>query len=219
MTDQIEDGTRTVRVVLVDDHPVVRSGLRAWLDSRDGIEVAGEAETARDAVSLIAAARPDVVVLDLKLPDGSGLDVLIRIRDTDDPPGVVVLTSFGDDRDIISAVEGGADGFLHKDAAPGEIEAAIRTVAGGGRALSPRATSALVDGVRRGRPAAIEQLTPREREVLELLAGGRSNAEIADELTISIKTVKTHVSAILRKLDVDDRTQAALEAVRHGFGS
>lgn len=208
-----------VRVVLVDDHPVVRSGLKAWLDSREGIEVVGEAETARDAASLVGALAPDVVVLDLKLPDGSGLDVLSQIRDSDDPPGVVVLTSFGDDRDIVDAIEGGADGFLHKDAAPSEIEDAVRAVARGGRALSSRAISALVDGVRRGRPAAIEALTPREREVLELLAQGRSNADIADELTISIKTVKTHVSAILRKLDVDDRTQAALEAVRLGLGS
>lgn len=215
----VERGGATVRVVLVDDHPVVRSGLRAWLDSRDGIEVAGEAETVRDAISLVTAMQPDVVVLDLKLPDGSGLDVLRRIRAAEDPPGVVILTSFGEDRDIVEAVERGADGFLHKDAAPAEIESAIRAVARGERALSPRATSALVEGVRRGRPAAIDELTPREREVLGLLADGRSNADIADELTISIKTVKTHVSSILRKLDVDDRTQAALEAVRLGLGS
>lgn len=215
----VERGGATVRVVLVDDHPVVRSGLRAWLDSRDGIEVAGEAETVRDAISLVMAMQPDVVVLDLKLPDGSGLDVLRRIRAAEDPPGVVILTSFGEDRDIVEAVERGADGFLHKDAAPAEIESAIRAVARGERALSPRATSALVEGVRRGRPAAIDELTPREREVLGLLADGRSNADIADELTISIKTVKTHVSSILRKLDVDDRTQAALEAVRLGLGS
>ncbi len=209
----------TVRVVLVDDHPVVRNGLTAWLDTREGIEVVGEAETVRDAISLVGAVNPDVVVLDLKLPDGSGLDVLSRVRDADDPPGVVVLTSFGDDRDIVGAVEAGADGFLHKDAAPAEIEDAIRAVARGARALSSRATSALVEEVRRDRPAAIDTLTPREHEVLELIAEGRSNADIAEELTISIKTVKTHVSAILLKLDVGDRTQAALEAIRRGLRS
>lgn len=173
----------------------------------------------RDAISLVGAVNPDVVVLDLKLPDGSGLDVLSRVRDADDPPGVVVLTSFGDDRDIVGAVEAGADGFLHKDAAPAEIEDAIRAVARGARALSSRATSALVEEVRRDRPAAIDTLTPREHEVLELIAEGRSNADIAEELTISIKTVKTHVSAILLKLDVGDRTQAALEAIRRGLRS
>lgn len=217
MTDA--DAQDSVTVVLVDDHPVVRNGLRAWLESRAGIEVVGEAATARDAVSLVAATGPGVVVLDLRLPDGSGLDVLRQVRTGRPPPGVLVLTSFGDDADIVAAVEAGADGFLHKDAAPAEIEAAVRAVARGETALSARATAALVRGVRNRRPAAVDALTPREREVLGLLAEGRSNAEIAAALTIATKTVKTHVSSILTKLDVDDRTQAALAAVRLGLGS
>jgi DNA-binding NarL/FixJ family response regulator len=206
-------------VVVADDHPVVREGLRSFLASRPGLDVVGEAV---DADTLVAAAerlRPDVVLVDLMMP-GGGIEAIHRLQSLASPPRALVLTSFAGDDQVIPALRAGAAGYLLKDVDPADLEAAIRTVHAGGALLDPSVAARVVDEVRAPHPAPavddrIERLTPREREVLAALARGRSNREIAAELYVAEKTVKTHVSSVLAKLRVTDRTQAALYAVRH----
>jgi DNA-binding NarL/FixJ family response regulator len=213
-----------IKVVVADDHPVVREGLRSFLASRPGIEVVGEAA---DADGLVAAAEelgPDVVLVDLMMP-GGGIEAIHRLQSLDAPPRALVLTSFAGDDQVIPALRAGAAGYLLKDVDPVDIEAAIRTVHAGGAMLGPSVAARVIDEVRApSKPAdddsaLLDQLTPREREVLAALALGRSNREIAAELFVAEKTVKTHVSSVLSKLRVADRTQAALFAVRHGLGA
>jgi DNA-binding NarL/FixJ family response regulator len=209
-----------IRVLVVDDHPVVRQGLRSFLASRDGIEVVGEAADGEGAVAEARRLRPDVVLLDLVMPGGGGVDAIARIREEGDGPAVLVLTSFAGDDQVLPAVRAGASGYLLKDVDGAELEAAIRTVAQGGALLDPHVAGTVMDEVARpGRRGAldVETLTPREREVLSLLAQGLTNRELASRLFVSEKTVKTHVSSILSKLHLADRTQAALFAVRHGL--
>jgi len=202
-----------IRIVLVDDHPVVREGLRTFLDLHDDIEVVGDAATAGEAAAQVAGHRPDVVLLDLKLPDRSGLALLPELLALDPPPKVVILTSFLDDDSVRQAVRGGASGFLLKHASPDTIVDGVRAVVRGDLPLDPAAVRILASQ----RHDPLEVLTPREREVLELIAAGRSNRAIADELVIAEKTVKTHVSAVLAKLGVHDRTQAAIFAKDRGL--
>lgn len=206
-----------IRVLVVDDHPVVRQGLRTFLASRDGIEVVGEASDGEGAVTEADRLRPDVVLLDLAMPGSGGLDAIGRLRAGGAGPAVLVLTSFAGRDQVVPAVQAGASGYLLKDVEPAALEAAIRTLHAGGALLDPQVVPAVMGEVAR-RPAAtgVDILTPREQEVLGLLGAGLSNRQIAARLVVSEKTVKTHVSAVLSKLALPDRTQAALYAVRHG---
>jgi DNA-binding NarL/FixJ family response regulator len=210
--------TGTVRVLVVDDHPVVRQGLRSFLSSRGGIEVVGEAGDADDAVAQAGRLLPDVVLLDLMMPGGGTTRAIGNIRALSPPPRVLVLTSFGTEDQVLAAVRAGASGYVLKDVAPAQLEAAVHTVHRGGAVLDPQVAGAVMDEVARGGGGrAVDELTPREREVLALLARGLTNRQLADALFVSEKTVKTHVSSILSKLHLADRTQAALFAVRHGM--
>jgi DNA-binding NarL/FixJ family response regulator len=206
-----------IRVLVVDDHPVVRQGLRTFLASREGFDVVGEASDGEGAVAEAARLRPDVVLLDLAMPGSGGLEAIARLRAGGAGPAILVLTSFAGRDQVVPAVQAGASGYLLKDVEPAELEAAIRTLHAGGALLDPKVVPAVMGEVAR-RPAVtgLDALTPREREVLALLGAGLSNRQIAERLVVSEKTVKTHVSAVLSKLALPDRTQAALYAVRHG---
>ena len=207
-----------IRVFLADDHPVVRQGLRTFLESRDGIEVVGDAGDGEAAVAAVERLRPDVVLMDLVMPGLSGVDAIARIREHSPETRVVVLTSFASDDQVIPAVQAGAAAYLLKDVEPTGLEAAIRLVHEGEALLDPQITARVMEEVAHPPPTGdLASLTPREREVLGLLARGLSNRELADTLVVSEKTVKTHVSNILMKLGVHDRTQAALLAVREGL--
>ncbi len=216
---------RRITVLIADDHPVVRQGLRALLSVHEEFAVAGEAADGREAVALAAQLRPDVVLLDLKLPDTDGIAVLDELRTAGVDARVLVLTSADNPALVAGAMRAGAAGFLYKDTDPDALVSAIRSVHDGHTLLAPEAAGVLAGGTAQpggrdqpGRAAravqGIAALTAREREVLGLLADGRSNREIARLLRVSEKTVKTHVSSVLAKLGVADRTQAAVLAVR-----
>ena len=205
--------TPAIRVLLVDDHPVVRQGLRALLSTQDGIEVVGEADDGDVAVSAAERLSPDVVLMDVVMPAMDGVEALRRIVERRPQTRVVMLTSYADERRAMEAVDAGASGFLLKDASPRDVVSAIRAAHRGEAVLHPAVAAKLL-AERRRPPAAHSDLTPRELEVLRLVARGLQNKRIAAELHLSEKTVKTHVSAVLRKLDVTDRTQAAMYAVR-----
>lgn len=211
--------TDAIRIVIVDDHPVVREGLRSFLGSRGGLDVVGEASDVESAITTAAEQLPDVVLLDLVMPGGGGVAALPHLLALSPPPKVIVLTSFGADDQALAAVRGGASGWLGKDVPPPELESAIRTVARGGSVLDPAVASRVLAEVANpsGTDAGLDQLTAREREVLGLLGQGLSNRDLAAALFVAEKTVKTHVSSILSKLHLTDRTQAALFAVRHGL--
>jgi DNA-binding NarL/FixJ family response regulator len=207
-----------IRVLIVDDHPVVRQGLRSFLESREGIEVVGEAADGEAAVTEAERLHPHVVLLDLAMPGASGLEAIGPIRRGPSRPAVLVLTSFAGDDQVVPAVKAGASGYLLKDVAAADLEAAIRTLHGGGALLDPNVVAAVMGEVARGpSPSGIDTLTRREREVLALLGSALSNRQVADRLFVSEKTVKTHVSSVLAKLGLSDRTQAALFAARHGI--
>lgn len=210
-----------IRVLVVDDHPVVRHGLRAFLASREGIEVAGEAGDGETAVIEAQRLRPDVVLIDLVMPGAGGVAAIRRLRAAVPEARILVLTSFSSEDQVIPAVQAGAAGYLLKDVAPAELESAVRTVARGEALLDAQVVGRVMAELAHGpqaRTPGIDDLTPRELEVLRLLARGRSNRQLAAELFVSEKTVKTHVSSILAKLRLGDRTQAALWAVRAGLG-
>jgi DNA-binding NarL/FixJ family response regulator len=197
-----------ISVLIVDDHPVVRQGLRALLEVQDDMTVAGEAGDGPAAISLAESLRPDIVLLDLKLPGMDGVAVLRPLRAAG--LRVLVLTSATEPSAAAAAVRAGAAGVVYKDIDPAALVRAIRSVHDGNMLLAPEALGSLVRGSR------ADTLTAREREVLAGIADGKSNREIARLLRVSEKTVKAHVSAVLAKLGVQDRTQAAVYAVRHG---
>ena len=214
MSDRGDD----IRLLVADDHPVVREGLRSYLGSREGLEVVGEASDVESVVAATRDLRPDVVILDLVMPGGGGVAALPRLLALDPAPRVLVLTSFGADDQALAAVRAGAAGWLGKDVPPTELESAIRTIHRGGSVLDPAvATRVLSEVSHPATDAGLDQLTAREREVLSLLGEGLTNKELAARLFVAEKTVKTHVSAVLSKLHLADRTQAALFAVRHGL--
>jgi DNA-binding NarL/FixJ family response regulator len=205
-----------VRLLLVDDHAVVREGLRAFLRLVPGIEVVGEAADGVDAVRVAAEVRPDVILLDLVMPGGDGISALRALRHAVPEARVLVLTSFTDDAQIFAAMEAGAAGYLLKDVEPEALAAAVREVAAGTPVLHPRVATRLMR--RSAAPVAgLAELTARERDVLRLIVEGLANKEIAGRLGIGEKTVKTHVSRVLDKLGAADRTQAAVSAIRRGM--
>lgn len=208
-----------IRLVIVDDHTVVRQSLRFLLDQEPGIEVVGEAATGASAVPMVAVTRPDVVLLDLFLPDLDGVTVLERIRAERPDTRVVMLTSAPDDAHLLAAIRAGATSYLQKTAEISEVLATVRAAARGQSTLPPGVATRLLNAVRdEGRRTdPIDRLTPREHDVLVALAQGRSNREIARTLRIGEETVKSHLSSILVKLGVADRTQAAIYALRHGI--
>ncbi|WEO98264.1 response regulator transcription factor [Streptomyces sp. FXJ1.172] len=206
-----------IKVLLVDDHQVVRRGLRTFLEVQDDIEVVGEAADGAEGVARAEELRPDIVLMDIKMPGMDGIDALRRLRALANPARVLIVTSFTEQRTVVPALRAGAAGYVYKDVDPDALAGAIRSVHAGHVLLQPEVADALLSqeeansGQGRG-----TSLTERESEVLGLIADGRSNREIARALVLSEKTVKTHVSNILMKLDLADRTQAALWAVRHG---
>lgn len=202
-------------VLVVDDHPVVREGLAAFLATHPDLELVGTACDGAEAVARVQEHVPDVVLMDLVMPNVDGVEAIRRIRTVSAATKVIVLTSFSDDERLFAAVKAGAAGYLLKDAAPAEIVEAIRTVRRGGALLHPAAAARLMEEFAGGGvDPVLQRLTDRELEVLRLVAVGRSNRDIAGELFLSEKTVKTHMGNILAKLHVADRTQAALVALR-----
>ncbi|MEA2324237.1 MAG: hypothetical protein QOD81_4087 [Solirubrobacteraceae bacterium] len=207
-----------IRVVIADDHAVVRQGLRTLLELQDEMEVVGEAADGEEALAQVEATVPDVALLDLVMPRLGGIDAIRRIRERSPTTRILVLTSFADDDTVLPAVRAGAAGYLLKDVQPQDLIAAIRTVHAGEALLAPAVATMLVEQIAAGdEPRDRDELTPRERDVLAQLARGQPNKVIARELGVSERTVKTHVSNILGKLDLTDRTQAAVYAVRHGL--
>jgi NarL family two-component system response regulator LiaR len=203
--------TDPIRVMLVDDHAVVREGLRAFLELQPDIVVVGEADGGETALAVAARVNPDVVLMDLVMPDGDGITALRQLREERPEVRVLVLTSYIDDAQVFGAIQAGAAGYQLKDIQPEALAEAIRDVHEGRPALHAEAQARLMHRTS-GPPGST--LTPRERDVLRLLAEGFANKEIGRRLFVSEKTVKTHVSSILQKLGVQDRTQAALAAVR-----
>jgi len=209
----------SIRVLIADDHAVVRQGLRTFLELQDDIEVVQDVADGEAAVAAAETETPDVVLMDLVMPGVDGVEAIRRIRERRPQARVLVLSSFLDDERLFPAVRAGAAGYLLKDVEPGELVRAIRTVHGGEALLHPAVAARLMDEFANAAPADpdLDALTGREREVLALVARGLPNKLIARELSISEKTVKAHVSSILGKLGLTDRTQAALYAVRAGL--
>jgi len=219
----------TIRVLLADDQDLVRVGLRIILESEDGIEVVGEARTGREAVELARSLSPDVICMDVQMPELDGLAATRELIANGTTAGILVLTTFNRDDYLFDALEAGASGFVLKNSSPEDLVAAVQVIARGDALLSPDVTRRVIEGFTR-RPAQaaagasvapprapeLELLTDREAEVLELLAAGRSNTEIAAELYLGEATVKTHVSRILQKLGLRDRIQAVVYAYENG---
>ncbi len=210
----------TIRVVIADDHRVVRDGLCYLLGQEPDIEVVGEAGDGRQAIDLVAATRPDVLLLDLYMPGLDGHAVLAALHDAPHRPAVVVLTSAADDEHLVRAMHAGATAYLLKTAPAEHVITAIRDAAGGTASLSPELLTRLTRALRRPPPPdPLQPLSPRERDVLQLIAIGHSNRQIARDLAIGEQTVKTHVRSILTKLSLQDRVQVAIFALRHQTSS
>lgn len=212
-----------IRIVIADDHGIVREGLRALL-TRPGIQVVGEADSGAKAVELAKTLRPDLMLLDIRMPDGDGLQALAQIKAVSPTTSVIMLTTYANPGYLARAISGGASGYLSKEVNPEQIVRAVRAAAAGDELIDRSLLqSALAQAVDYSPPTPepteipIESLSERELEVLRLIAAGMNNALIAETLNVSLATVKTHVRHILEKLHVSDRTQAALWAARHGL--
>jgi len=214
--------TATVRVLLVDDQELIRTGLRGILRSRFGFEIVGELTDGAQVVAAVAETRPDVVLMDVRMPGVDGVTATRLLRAVPDAPPVLVLTTFEDEEVLAGALRAGAAGFLLKGVPAEDLQRAVREVAGGGAWLDPAVTARVLQAYRDGPPAAVpppelDRLTPREREVLALIGAGLSNAEIADRLVLGEGTVKTHVGHVFAKLDLRDRAAAVVWAFDHGL--
>lgn len=205
----------TIRIVIADDHAVVRQGLTMFLTMDDDFEIVGEATNGKEAIQLVEDLQPDIVLMDLLMPTMSGLEAIPIIRDQFPDVEIIALTSVLDNGSVVKAVRAGAIGYLLKDTQSDELIRSIKAAANGQVQLSPQAAAMLMQEVRA--PEGPEMLTERELDVLRLIAVGKSNREIADELVLGEKTIKTHVSNILSKLNMNSRTQAALYAVKIGL--
>lgn len=212
--------TERIRVLIADDHPLFRDGLRVMLEAAGGFEVVGEATTGEEAVALAAGLQPDVVLMDIAMPGVNGIEATRRIVAADPQARVLMLTMLEDDDSVFAALRAGARGYLLKGARQEEALRALRAVANGEAIFGPVIAQRMAQyfAVRRSATASFPELTEREREILDLLAQGRSNAQIADELVVSLKTVRNHVSTIFNKLQVADRAQAMDVARRRGLG-
>lgn len=211
---------QTIRILIADDHPVVRKGIKALLNTEPGLEVVGEAADGEQAVTKARILKPDVILMDLSMPRKDGVQAISEIRQEIPEAKILVLTSFAEDKRVIAAIEAGALGYLLKDSSPQELIRAVRTVHQGESSLHPTVAHKLIHRFQRSSEEnQTESLTAREIKVLRLIAEGLSNHDIAKKLFISEPTVRTHVSNILRKLRLDNRTQAALYALREGFAS
>jgi DNA-binding NarL/FixJ family response regulator len=204
-----------IRIVLIDDHPIVRQGLTASLDDEPDFAVIGAAGSAEAALDLVAAQRPEVVLLDLELPGIGGVEAIPRLAEASPGSAILVFTAYQTDERVLGAIRAGARGYLLKGATTAEIVAAIRTVAAGGSALEPQVAARLLAAVRSPHPTG--QLTARERDVLRLVADGRPGKQIARALGISERTVKFHTTSLLRKLGADNRAQAVALAAQRGL--
>ena len=218
----------TVRVLLVDDQPLIRSALRVLITDTEDLTVAGEAGSGEEAVRLAGETRPDVVVMDIRMPGMDGIEATRRTARGPDAPRVLVLTTFDDDEYVYGALRAGASGFVVKDMALDDILAAIRVVADGDALIAPRVTRLLIEqflaqpadhpaAARPARARSLPAVTDREREVLTLIGRGRSNSEIAGDLHITVATVKAHVARLLTKLDARDRVQLVIIAYEAGL--
>ena len=208
-----------LRVMLVDDHEVVRNGIRAMLEATDDIVVAGEAGTVREAVERAAAVLPDVIVMDVRLTDGSGIEATREIRAARPVTQVLMLTSFADEEALFSSIMAGASGYVLKQIHSAELVNAIRTVGAGHSLLDPAVTAGVLDRLRKGKhllkDEKLARLSPQEERILALVADGRTNRQIGEELKLAEKTVKNYVSSILQKLEVARRAEAAAYLARH----
>ncbi|CAN5822651.1 response regulator transcription factor [soil metagenome] len=211
-----------IRVLIADDHPIFRDGMRGLLDSVDDVEVVGEASSGDEAVERAEELQPDVILMDVKMPGMNGIEATREILHTSPHIGVLVVTMFRDDDSVFAAMRAGARGYLLKDASGDEVLNAIRSVAGGGAIYSPGVAQRLIEFFSSPKPAAppraFPELTGREEEILGLIASGKSNQEIAVGLFLSLKTVQNHVSNIFTKLQVADRAQAMIRAREAGLG-
>jgi DNA-binding NarL/FixJ family response regulator len=219
MTETDPAQKRPVRLLVVDDHEVVRQGLVALLDRREGFEVVAEAGTVAEAIERAQRHEPDIVVMDVRLPDGSGVEACREIRAERPETRVVMLTSYPDEEAVLSAIVAGASGYLLKQIRARDLVAALETVANGGSLLDPAVTEKVLDRVRRmasgGATDELAQLTTQERKILALVADVKTNKEIATEIYLSDKTVKNYVSSILAKLNLERRAQAAAYVAKH----
>jgi DNA-binding NarL/FixJ family response regulator len=211
-----------IRVLLADDQALVRSGFRLILESREDLDVVGEAEDGREAVELTRRLHPDVILMDVRMPSVDGVEATRRLAALGEPARVLILTTFDLDEYVYEAIHAGASGFLLKDVQPAQLVDAVRVVAAGEALLAPTVTRRLLDRFAGRLPGArlppeLERLTERELEILTLLAEGLSNAELAERLFLSETTVKTHVSSVLRKLELRDRVQAVVLAYKAGL--
>lgn len=207
----------TIRVFLLDDHELVRVGLRKLLESGGDVEVVGEAGTAASAIARIPALRPDVAILDARLPDGSGIEVCRQIRSAEPSVKAIILTSYDDDEALFAAIMAGAAGYILKQVTSQDLLSAVRHVAAGGSLLDPSVTAKVMERLRDGAPGEPEELkslTAQERRILELVAEGLTNKQIGEKLLLAEKTVKNYMSNVLAKLGLVSRTQAAVFATR-----